>query len=354
MTSKIAIVGEAWGQTEDQLKHPFVGASGHLLWSMLSSVGIVSGSPRGPMALRNAWLSSSLLLTNILQFRPPKNDLEALCVSRAEVGPSYPYRPVRAGKYLPPSVIDPEMARLKAELERFNPNLILALGGTASCFLLNNPAISKIRGTLDLAFGRWKCLPTFHPAAIIREWSLFTIDLADMIKAKREAEFPELRYTRREIWTSPTVQDVEDFYARYIFNQDVVLAVDIETTKSQIDCIGIAPSAEVALVVPFIDRRKSDWSYWTRDEEKAVRALLRRILSGQWPKVFHNGVFDLQWLWKVWGMPVKNAREDTMILHHALFAEMPKALGFLGSIYSSERAWKLLGRRKSEKREDVA
>ena len=33
-------------------------------------------------------------------------------------------------------------------------------------------------------------------------------------------------------------------------------------------------------------------------------------------------------------------QDDTMLLHHALYPEMLKGLGFLGSIYSDEISWK--------------
>jgi hypothetical protein len=35
-----------------------------------------------------------------------------------------------------------------------------------------------------------------------------------------------------------------------------------------------------------------------------------------------------------------NAADDTMLLHHALFPEMLKGLGFLGSIYADTPEWK--------------
>jgi hypothetical protein len=54
----------------------------------------------------------------------------------------------------------------------------------------------------------------------------------------------------------------------------------------------------------------------------------------------------MQWLWRA-GCPVRNARDDTMLLHHALYPEMPKSLGFLGSIYTEEASWKLLRKHKS-------
>ena len=45
------------------------------------------------------------------------------------------------------------------------------------------------------------------------------------------------------------------------------------------------------------------------------------------------------------GYAVRNAAEDTMLLHHAIHPEMRKGLGFLGSLYTSEPAWKLMRHR---------
>ena len=32
--------------------------------------------------------------------------------------------------------------------------------------------------------------------------------------------------------------------------------------------------------------------------------------------------------------------EDTMLAHHSLYSELPKGLGFLGSIYANVPSWK--------------
>jgi hypothetical protein len=44
---------------------------------------------------------------------------------------------------------------------------------------------------------------------------------------------------------------------------------------------------------------------------------------------------------------VLGAAEDTMLLSHALHPESLKGLGYLGSVYSSEAAWKHM-RKKHE------
>jgi hypothetical protein len=52
------------------------------------------------------------------------------------------------------------------------------------------------------------------------------------------------------------------------------------------------------------------------------------------------------------GFRVVNCAEDTMLMHHALFPELPKSLGFMGSIYTNEAAWKLIRKSNEEKPND--
>jgi hypothetical protein len=60
------------------------------------------------------------------------------------------------------------------------------------------------------------------------------------------------------------------------------------------------------------------------------------------PKTFQNGLYDLQYIWSCWKCPTKNFEHDTMLLHHSLQPELPKSLGFMGSVYTDEISWKLL------------
>jgi hypothetical protein len=54
------------------------------------------------------------------------------------------------------------------------------------------------------------------------------------------------------------------------------------------------------------------------------------------------------------GFQINNMLHDTMLLHHSLFPEMLKGLGFLGSVYTNEQSWKLMSRPKTdtEKRDE--
>ena len=96
-------------------------------------------------------------------------------------------------------------------------------------------------------------------------------------------------------------------------------------------------------MIPFVNRTKEGYSYWP-DKDKEVEAwlMVKDILNLPNPKVFQNGLYDIQYLWKVAGIPVKNFSCDTMILHHSMQPEMQKSLEFLGSVYTNFPSWKHL------------
>jgi DNA polymerase I-like protein with 3'-5' exonuclease and polymerase domains len=58
-------------------------------------------------------------------------------------------------------------------------------------------------------------------------------------------------------------------------------------------------------------------------------------------KLFQNGLYDIAFLLRSYGMRVRGATHDTMLLHHALQPESLKGLGYLGSIYTDHGPWKV-------------
>lgn len=328
--SKIVIVGEAYGEKEEEVGKPFVGPSGWVLDNLLAQAGID----------RNA-----CYLTNVFNLRPqPKNDVANLCGPKTTALPGYP--PLSNGKYVRMEYAG-ELSRLYAEIRTEAPTLILAFGATAAWALLGTSGIKKIRGaplytsgSAAAAVGSIKVLPTYHPAAVMREWKIRPIVLADLYKAARESEFPEIRRPIREIWVDPTLADLADFDRRYI-DPSPDLSVDIETAAGQLTCIGFAPDPGHALVVPFIDPTQSDGNYWRSyaDERAAWRFVVTQLHRGK-AIVGQNFIYDMHYLWRTYGISVPDHADDTMLLHHALQPEMEKSLGFLGSVYTDEVAWK--------------
>ena len=68
---------------------------------------------------------------------------------------------------------------------------------------------------------------------------------------------------------------------------------------------------------------------------------MRRVLiDSSIPKLFQNGLYDIAFLWRAYGIGVMGCAEDTMLLSHSLQPESLKGLGYLGSIYTDHGAWK--------------
>ena len=61
------------------------------------------------------------------------------------------------------------------------------------------------------------------------------------------------------------------------------------------------------------------------------------------PKLFQNGIYDIAFLWRSMKVKVIGAQHDTMLLMHSLQPESLKSLGYIGSLYVDECAWKQLG-----------
>lgn len=167
LNARILLVGEAPGKDEERLSQPFVGVSGNLLRECLFGVGI---NPE------------DVFFTNLCKYRPPNNELRAWYSDRGE----------------PSDIVKSGLAELEEEIARVNPNLIIPLGnyplhhltGRATWTKEGYSGIGNFRGYLlpgpTLAGGR-KCLPTYHPAAAVRQYPLKHILRADLAKARGQA-----------------------------------------------------------------------------------------------------------------------------------------------------------------------
>jgi DNA polymerase len=333
----LMLLGEAWGKEEELANEPFVGPSGKILNGMLAQVGINR---------------KECYITNVFNFRPkPTNDVKHLCGPKAGGIPGMPS--VGKGGYVR-SEFTVELTRLYREIDSVRPTLIVALGATAAWSVLKTTGIRSIRGAPWQSFRGPKVLPTYHPAAIMREWKLRPIVLADLHKATQEARYPEIRRPSREIWIEPTLEDLQVFEEKYIVPSSE-LSIDIETAGDQITCIGFAPSVDRAIVVPFFDYGKSHKNYWpTLEDELKAWAWVRRMCEQYKPTmVGQNILYDINFLWTKYGIRIPHLSDDSMLLHHALQPEMEKSLGFLGSVYTNEAAWKTEYKQsKTAKRED--
>mgnify|MGYP000113598609 FL=1 len=182
-----------------------------------------------------------------------------------------------------------------------------------------------------------KVLPTYHPAAVLRDYSLSPLAVRDLQKVSRELEFPEIRRPARQILIPETLQDV----LTYSFPGAGPLSLDIETSPKLelLLCIGLSTDPAEALVVPFVDLTRPEGSYWSEQDEVQVWRWLQLLLDSPRGKLGQNLIYDVQWLMRHHCWP-RHWRADTMIGHHSLYSELPKGLADLGSYYTDEVAWK--------------
>lgn len=328
--ARIMVVGEAFGAEESRQGIPFVGQSGQELDRMLAQANF------DPTQIR---------FTNVVNKQPPRNDIsEWFCSSKAkarDAGVS------ELNKKYPKEIILLGLELLEEEIRANEPELIIALGNTALWALTGEWGITKWRGSLmqATAFGlTTTVVPTYHPAAILRQWSWRHIAIHDLRYAFQQIPAPipepEWKFILRPSMTE--VMGFLDWIIRVANEGKIEIAGDTETRGGQIACIALAISTDTATCIPFLSTAATDGSYWTLDQEAAVVAKLAQVLTHRNVYViWQNGAYDLQYIANNWRF-IANFSDDTMLMQHAAFpGALPKGLDFLASMYCNWRHyWK--------------
>jgi DNA polymerase len=155
-SAQVMIIGEGPGRDEDASGHPFVGAAGRFLDSVLEGTGIDR---------------SDLFITNTVKCRPPKNRTP----KKGEVDTC-------TSEYL------------FAQIELVDPELIVLLGVVAAKKLLGVKSVNEARGRVIEHDGR-KYLVGYHPAV-----RFYREDLGEKVKedfALLKREVQKLKGRRR-------------------------------------------------------------------------------------------------------------------------------------------------------------
>jgi hypothetical protein len=177
----------------------------------------------------------------------------------------------------------------------------------------------------------------------------------DLAKALRESAKPGAGLMDREIWTEPTIDDLYKWWFDH-GSKASMLAVDIETVKQkQISEIGFASNPTHALHIPFVYQEGGVWKSWWTTALEELKALdfVRMVCESSVPKIGQNLCqYDAYWLAKEWGIVLHNITADTMTLAHCWQPELDKNLGFLGSLFLSEREWKSIRSHSDVRKED--
>lgn len=128
--ARLMLIGEGPGADEDRLGRPFVGAAGQLLDKILAAINT---------------RREEVYIANIVKCRPPGNRVPV----KQEADACLPW--------------------LRRQIEIINPGIIVLLGATALQFLTGSKVgITKMRGKW-LTWEGIKVMPTYHPAALLRD-----------------------------------------------------------------------------------------------------------------------------------------------------------------------------------------
>lgn len=324
--ARIMLVGEVWGQHEQRLGEPFVGPSGEELNRMLHEAGI---------------MRSECYVTNLVNAMPPGGNLDAWMPSRKK-DIRHGMQMLR-GRYVDP-IVAAGLRQLEAEINLVKPNVIVALGNSALWALTGATGIMKWRGSqlhAETVPSR-KLIPTIHPAAIMREWSLRRTVVQDLKRAARERETED--YTNVPEWkfkVRPTLEEVKGTLADLIARagaaaaaeQKLLIDFDLETRAGHIACAGISWSRVDALCIPFMCVEDKQ-GYWPDAvvEASVVYDLYRLLTHPAVGVRGQNLLYDAQYTYRHWHFTPRVV-QDTMIAQHSVFCGLKKSLDFIASLY---------------------
>lgn len=313
---KIAIVGDYTSRFDALAGKPFSGTVGDVLQRCLHGAGLISGD----VYLTNVFKSETKLggkLANTDFFHEGKKKF-------TEVGE--------------------EHARmLRSELNDLDVNVIIPAGNPALMALTNYNSVAKYRGyvceSTKLNKVR-KLIPTNSFSQSVRAYTNRYTIVADLKKAKKESAYPDIR--RPDIQVIYEYASIEELiqWLEYIAAGSIV-SFDIEVINYEVASISFAITPNISVVVPIgnSDLKPHGWTEW---EELLIWRWVQKILgTPDIPKVAQNGMFDIHFLAVNAGVIVRGPLHDTMIGHHIMYPELPKGLGFIGSIYcGSQEYWK--------------
>jgi DNA polymerase len=151
--AKLIFIGEGPGYDEDHKGEPFIGRAGLLLTKIIEAMG---------------YTRKTVYITNIVKCHPMID----------------PSNPEKHRNDRPPAPHEMEICKdyLDMQLEIIMPKIIVTLGASSTKGILNNDEpISKIRGIVT-EYKTIKLIPTYHPAALLRNPSLKKFVWEDMKK----------------------------------------------------------------------------------------------------------------------------------------------------------------------------
>jgi uracil-DNA glycosylase family 4 len=304
-STKIAIIGEAPGEDEVTYGRPFVGRSGWVLDKLLQSARI----PR-----------VGCFVGNVCQERPPGNKIEKFLWHGPE--------------------IQNGLAALQTDLQRFKPNLCLLLGGTPLRAALGakEPGIGEYRGSLfrcsDVSSPMYgfKCLATYHPSAIIKNYEFKPYVRFDLERAREEGGSSVLNLPKRTLRVFITPEECCQRLDAILDGSTI--ALDIEGGIQQgMTCVSFAIHPSDVFICHFGKMAASE-------EAKVLRSIARVLENPRVGKILQNALYDTFVFAWLHGILIRNIVHDTMLSGWEIYPEIRKALEVQTSIWTREPFYK--------------
>jgi uracil-DNA glycosylase family 4 len=313
--ARIAIVGDYTSAFDDQALRPFQGAAGQVLGQCLHLAGLIRGE---------------VYLTNVIKSKPTRR-----APPKSANGPCPEFFLEGKAQFTETGLAHVE--ELREELNATDCNVVVACGRAASVALAGVKAVAARRGYVHESIGLnrvVKVIPTHHPGQALRgNFTYRHMITCDLKKAKHESQFPELIRPDRHLVFEYTDVDECLRWIEY-FKGKSPLAVDIEVINFEVSCVNLSDQPGLGVVIPIAGR-------WTLEEEAAIWMALVELLEDEsTTKVLQNAIFDIQFMLTK-GVRIRGPIHDTMVGHSCMYPELPKGLGFLGSIYcGAQEYWK--------------
>ena len=305
----LAIVSEYPGETEAQMKMPFVGPAGRLLFSVLGKYDITRNVPWTTNVYRRR------VLTNAEKAALPRHETSMW-----------------------------EGLLLWELLQLPNLKHILVLGNTPLHALTGESGIEKWRGSVM----KWRLrahgcadkevtlIFANNPAAVLREPQKELIFHADMhrLHIVRTGKWQEHKIEAR---INPSPTEALEWIER-MHDERLPVSLDIETMSNETACIGLTNNPHVGMCINFRGISNNRWS--TRDEREVRKRIQRLVGDVHTRIVAQNGGFDTYWLWYKDRIQVHKVWFDTLLAHHTLYPSLPHDLGFLTAQYTTHPFYK--------------
>jgi uracil-DNA glycosylase family 4 len=322
--AKLGIIGEQPGidEVRGSPPRPFIGQAGKMLDDILMMCKIIR---------------SDLYITNVVK------DLDKPLSHYIDID-------FKRGKF----TISPEgykyIEYLGDELKKLNLNCVLACGNVPLIALTNRIGIGKWRGSVleSTLVPGLKVIGAYHPATILPPKCNYLnkpLIVEDLLRAEAESKFKGFNRLSRTIIIRPSYDESLAVlnHCLKVGQEGQTIAIDIEVINEEVDCFSVGWDRQKACCIPL---RYSGGDYFTPDEELEIIKLLARIIQDERiPKIGANFIFDLEFLFRKYGICPSGNLHCTQIAQKISYPDFPAGLDFVTTQHTDIPYYKADGKK---------